>query len=165
MGVPFVHPFHRSPMTIADSVTRHLVDLYRRTMDGADCETAQALVGTVRLRMVLHFGDAELVIEDRGTPEHSTGIVTFAKLVLPRRGIFCGYDTDVADDVQDELPRIAKAALAITNPDGTSRLQTAGVALDALSLLVRIYRECAASQVEAERLGQVAAAELDGGAA
>ena len=165
MGVPFVHPFHRSPMTIADSVTRHLVDLYRRTMDGADCEIAQALVGTVQLRVVRHFGDAELVIEPAPSTAPKLPAPAIAKLVLPRRGVFCGYDTDVADEVQDALPRIAKAALAITKADGTSRLQSAGADLDALGLLVRIFRECAASQVEAERLEQVAAAELDGGAA
>jgi hypothetical protein len=158
------------------SIPSHIASLYRRTMDGADCETACALVGTVRLRVVRWhhiFNGASLVIEDRDTPEHSADTVTLARLVLPRHGVrSCGPEVDaagdaddIADEVQEALPRIAGAALAIIHPDGSSRLQSAGVGLDALGLLARIYRECAASQVEAERLEQVAAAELDGGAA
>ena len=144
--------------TPVDTIVASTVSLYRRTMNGEDVEHLEVTRGDLELRLA-RPGYWET------TPTLCVGspFGWHPLFKLPGRGFRSGADdpADVENETDAALSAIARAARAHFGTDGTAH----PLGIDPLSLLVRIYRECAASQVEAERLQQVAAAEEDGGAA
>jgi len=144
--------------TPVDTLVASVVSLYRRTMDGEDVEHLTATHGDLELRLA-RPGYWET------TPTLCVGspFGWHPLFDLPGRGFRSGADdpADVENETDAALPAIARGTRAHFATDGSPH----PLGIDPLSLLVRIYRECAASQVEAERLEQVAAAELGGGAA
>ena len=150
--------------TPIDTLVASVVSLYRRTMDGEDVEHLDAKLSLPLMGRLRFCIGAPSYRGDRVTlyVDDCPGAI-LAQMPLPAHGIRDGFDdgSDIADAREGAMKAIAHAALAISDSSGVAHCG----GIDPLSLLVRIYRECAASQVEAERLEQVAAAEEDGGAA
>jgi hypothetical protein len=123
-------------------------------MDGEDVEHLEVTHGVEVFRIArpgYHETTPELCV---GSP------FGWHKLFnLPGRGIREGFNdpADVEWATDAALSAIARGTRAHFATDGSPH----PLGIDPLSLLVRIYRECAASQVEAERLEQVAIAEQD----
>jgi hypothetical protein len=135
--------------TPIDTIVASIVSLYRRTMDGEDVEHLTVTHGELELQLVRpsYWESAPTLMVGSPFGWHRL-------FKLPGRGIRTTTygepnDAEVAEDAtQGALALIAVAARMHFGTDGSPH----PLGIDPLSMLVRIYRECAASQVEAERL-------------